>query len=90
MIEDSESNEDIERQSDVIDETFNSTNLPLGQWVNMPRRLQWIAREEVIDIFVDTEPLENHRTINETIRLTILHKGMEDFKKDSSSFESNL
>ena len=56
----------------------------------MPRRSQWIAREEVIDPFTDAEPLENHGTISETIRLTMLHKITRDAKKDSSSFEPNL
>ena len=58
--------------------------------MNIPRRSQWIVREEVIYSFVDAEPLENHRTINETIRLIMLHKATGDAKKDSSSFESNL
>ena len=56
----------------------------------MLRRSQRIAHEEVIDSFADAEPLENHGTINETIRLTMLHKATGDVKKDYSSFELNL
>ena len=90
MIEDSESNENTETQSDVISETFDNINLPLGQWVNMPRRLQQVAHEEVIDPFIDVELLENYGTINETIGVTMLYKAIGDFKKDYSSFEPNL
>ena len=90
MVEGSESNEDIEEQSDIIEDNFDNTNLPLGQWVNMPWRSRQIAREEVLDLFVDVEPVENHGIINETIGLTMLHKATGDDKKDYSSFEPNL
>ena len=38
MIKDSESNENTETQSDIINKTFDNTNLSLGQQVNILRR----------------------------------------------------
>ena len=90
MVESSKSSENIEEQNDIIKDNFDNTNLPLGQWVNMLRRSRRIAREEVLDPFVDAEPVENHGASNETISMTMLHKAIGDNKKDYSSFEPNL
>ena len=56
---------DVESESPNDDHDAAGTddsNLPLGQWVTMPKCSRRAARLGVIDPFVDVELLENHGT----------------------------
>ena len=90
VIEDAEPNKNIEIEDEVVEETFDNKNLSLEQWVNMLKRLQRIACKEAIDLFADVELLENYRTRNKIIEVTMLYKATGDFKKDYSLFKPNL
>ena len=79
-------NENSNRE-DIEEETFDNTNLPLGQWVNMPRRSRRVAREDVVEPFIDVDPSENHGTINESNGVTMLHKATGNLKMNT--FPSN-
>ena len=64
----------IEVQREVKEESFVNTNLSLRQQVNMLRRLRQLACKNVIDLFVDAEPFENHSLRDEMVGVTILNK----------------
>ena len=51
----------------------DDAKLFIGQWMTMPRRSRRVARQDVIEPFVDVEPLENHGTGDEVTVVTMLH-----------------
>ena len=56
----------------------------------MPRRSRQIAREDAVEPFADIDPSENHGTINENNRVTMLHKATGNYKKEYIYFKPNL
>ena len=54
-----------EEESTEEEELSNEdSNVPFGEQMNLPRRSRRIAVLELLVSFADTEPLENHRTVD--------------------------
>ena len=86
-VEDSNSTEKIEDESNELD--IEHTHPPLGQWVTMPRRSRRIDGQAIFEPFVETEPLQNHDTNDEIMRVTMLHEAMGNLDFNCIMLEPN-